>query len=256
MPIRDSIVAGGPCWVDLATSDPARALDFYGRIFGWTYEDTGEEFGHYTNFSKDGVMVAGMAKSDGNMGPDAWTVYLSSFDADATIEAVTSAGGKVLMPSMKVGSFGTMAIVADTSGATVGIWQADEHRGFGVKEEPGTPGWFELTTTNYDTTVEFYRSAFGWQTKALDEIPGMNYTVMVDGDAQLAGIMDAGGMSPAPERSSWSVYFGVSDVDATIAMAVENGGKLIEEPQDTPYGRLAGLADPTGALFKLCSVSS
>ncbi len=256
MPIRDSIIAGAPTWVDLGTSNLEGARDFYGRIFGWTCQDTGEEFGHYQNCLKDGSMIAGMNKSDGSMGPDGWTVYLASLDIDSTLEAVESSGGSVLMPSMKVGDFGTMAMVTDPSGATVGIWQAGEHRGFGLKDEPGAPTWFELTAKNYDATVDFYRSAFGWQTKALTEYPEMNYTVLVDGDTQLAGIMDASQMSPEPDRSSWSVYFGVSDVDSTISTAVENGGRLVEEPKDTPYGRLAGLADPTGALFKLCSVSS
>lgn len=256
MPIRNSLITGAPCWVDLGTSDPVRGRDFYSKIFGWTCEDTGEEFGHYTNFLKNGVMVAGMAKSEGNMGPDAWTVYLSSPDADATLGAVTAAGGTVLMPSMKVGTFGTMAIVSDTSGASVGVWQADQHRGFGVVEEPGAPGWFELVSKNYDATVDFYRTAFGWHTRPMSENPEFKYTVMVDGEAQLAGIMDASGISPEPERSAWQVYFGVSDVDATIAIAVENGGKVVAQPEDSPYGRLAGLADPTGALFKLCSVGS
>jgi hypothetical protein len=35
------------------------------------------------------------------------------------------------------------------------------------------------------------------------------------------------------------------------ATAVELGGTVTQPAMDTPYGRLAGAADPTGALFKL-----
>ena len=33
--------------------------------------------------------------------------------------------------------------------------------------------------------------------------------------------------------------------------AVSLGGKVIDGPDDTPFGRLATLADPTGAMFKI-----
>ena len=49
----------------------------------------------------------------------------------------------------------------------------------------------------------------------------------------------------------WSVYFRTDDADATIARARELGGSVIQPAEDTPYGRLATLADPTGAAFKL-----
>jgi hypothetical protein len=47
------------------------------------------------------------------------------------------------------------------------------------------------------------------------------------------------------------VYFRTDDADASIARARELGGSVIQPAEDTPYGRLATLADPTGAAFKL-----
>ena len=47
------------------------------------------------------------------------------------------------------------------------------------------------------------------------------------------------------------MYFRTDDADATIARARELGGSVIQPAEDTPYGRLATLADPTGAAFKL-----
>jgi uncharacterized protein len=54
--------------------------------------------------------------------------------------------------------------------------------------------------------------------------------------------------------SVWLVYLGVADADATCAQAQELGGKVVEAPVDTPYGRMATLTDPTGTLFKIVQV--
>jgi predicted enzyme related to lactoylglutathione lyase len=40
-------------------------------------------------------------------------------------------------------------------------------------------------------------------------------------------------------------------VDARLARAVELGGSVVMPAEDTPYGRIATAADPTGAQFKL-----
>jgi predicted enzyme related to lactoylglutathione lyase len=43
----------------------------------------------------------------------------------------------------------------------------------------------------------------------------------------------------------------VDDADTALTTIVDLGGSVIEPPEDTPYGRLAHAADPTGAQFKL-----
>lgn len=39
MPERDGYIAGAPCWVDASEPDPEAAVDFYGGLFGWEFED-------------------------------------------------------------------------------------------------------------------------------------------------------------------------------------------------------------------------
>ena len=60
MPIRDCAPLGAPCWIDLTTSDVARAQEFYGTVFGWTFESAGPEYGGYVNAAKDGHPVRTM----------------------------------------------------------------------------------------------------------------------------------------------------------------------------------------------------
>src|SRR4051812_4484075 len=88
MPHRDTAPVGAPCWVDLFTSDFDKSLAFYSELFGWTWESSGEEFGGYTNFSKDGELVAGCMRNDGSSGgTDGWSIYLASDNAQATVDA-------------------------------------------------------------------------------------------------------------------------------------------------------------------------
>jgi uncharacterized protein len=47
------------------------------------------------------------------------------------------------------------------------------------------------------------------------------------------------------------VYLAVEDTDAAVKTTQELGGSLIMPAEDTPYGRIAVVADPTGAQFRL-----
>jgi predicted enzyme related to lactoylglutathione lyase len=88
---------GAPCWMDLLTSDTARAREFYGGLFGWTAGDAAEEFGGYFMFFADGAPVAGcMPKMPGvpsMEGPDSWGVYLATADAKDTADKAVAHGG-------------------------------------------------------------------------------------------------------------------------------------------------------------------
>lgn len=247
-----TLVLGAPCWIDLYSSDPERAQDFYGRLLGWTTMDPGPEYGGYFLFQRDGKVVAGCMRNDGEQGaPDMWTTYLSTDDADRTAEAARKHGGSVIVEPMDVTQNGRMALVTDPSGAAVGVWQPREVKGSEVRGEVGTPAWFELHTNGYEAAVGFYRDVFGWDTHTMSDEPNFRYTTLGEGEAALAGIMDATVYRPADVPSAWEVYFQVEDADAKVAETVELGGTVEHEPHDTPYGRLAALADPTGTRFKL-----
>src|SRR3954451_4086780 len=100
---------GTPCWVDLLTSDPARSQEFYGRLFGWTVEDPGADYGGYKNFQLHGERVAGSMRNDGAAGvPDLWSVYLATDDAEATVARASAEGGQVMVPAMDVMELGRM----------------------------------------------------------------------------------------------------------------------------------------------------
>ena len=252
MPTRDTAPIGAPCWVDLMTSDTEGSRQFYGQLFDWTAEDPAEEFGGYFSFKKDDVLVAGcMPSASGSGMPDLWSTYLATDDARKTVESAVASGGQAVVQAMEVSDLGTMAVVVDSGGAGIGVWQPGLHKGFGIFGESGTPSWFELNAREYEKAVQFYRDVFGWETHVVSDTPEFRYTTLKHGEDWLAGIMDASEMLPEGVPAHWSVYFGVEDTDATLAKVTELGGSVLRPAEDTPYGRLATVADPTGAQFKL-----
>ena len=273
MPTRDRAPLGAPTWIDLSTSDTGRAQEFYGAVFGWTFESAGPEYGGYLNASINGRPVAGLMQKGpqpGASAPDAWTTYFHTADIHATAAAVTSAGGTTCVEPMEVKDKGWMAIGTDPSGAFFGLWQPIDHQGFEVIGEPGTPVWHELTTRDYAAAVDFYRRVLAWQTESVSDTDDFRYTTAVFGDepgarpgrrevpppagGALLGVLDGGRFLPAGIPSHWSFYLGAEDVDKTLQLVTDNGGAVLRPAADTPYGRLAQVADPTGAVFNLSSL--
>ncbi|MDQ2957972.1 MAG: VOC family protein [Actinomycetota bacterium] len=243
---------GTPCWVDLLSSDPDGAKAFYTELFGWTAEEAGNEFGNYVNFSSDGHKVAGMVRNNPESGsPDLWNTYLSTADIGATVAAATEAGGQVVVPAMQVGDLGSMAVLIDSAGGAVGLWQPGTHTGFQKYNEPGSVTWDEYHSKDFAASLAFYSSVFGWTTDVLSDTEDFRYYGwQIDGET-VAGMMDSANFLPPEVPSIWTVYFAVADVDASCAKAVELGGTVVRPAETTPYGRIAELHDPSGTLFKL-----
>jgi predicted enzyme related to lactoylglutathione lyase len=252
MPSRDVAPLGAPCWIDLFSSDTAKAKAFYGGVFGWTAQENGPEYGGYINFWKDGALVAGMMHNDGSIGePDGWNTYLAVADAKETVAAASEHGATVYLEPMDVTDLGTMAMVADPGGAAIGLWQPGVHKGFGVIGEPGAPSWFELHTRDYDNAIRFYREVFGWDTHTMSDTSDFRYTTLGKGHDSLAGVMDATAYLPAPAPANWAVYIAVADTDASVVQVTDLGGTVIVAPENSPYGRLATITDSTGAGLRL-----
>ena len=246
-----TLTVGAPCWVDLYSSDVERAKTFYGELFGWAAEASAPELGGYFVFTKDGRSVAGCMPNDGAQGyPDGWTIHLLTDDAERTAAAARANGGVVHFDPMQVAENGVTTMIGDPGGATVGAWQPGAQRGFDVIGEPGAPSWFELHTNAYDACVDFYRDVFGWDARTMSDAPEFRYTTLGEGDDARAGILDASALSDG-SPASWTVYFGVDDADAALEQVAALDGRVVRPAEDTPYGRLAQAADPTGALFRI-----
>ncbi|MFK0234427.1 VOC family protein [Streptomyces vinaceus] len=247
--------AGTPCWIDLMVPDQQAALDFYRDLFGWQGEIGPPETGGYSVCTLKGKPVAGIMRAsnpDGSvpdpMPPTVWTTYLATDGIDATLKAVTDAGGSVMMGPMDVMDLGRMAVITDPTGAVVGLWQYGTFAGAGIVNEHGALIWNELSTGDIPAASAFY-SAVLPLTTAKSEIPDVGeYTEFKVGGRAVGGMMDLAAM-PTGVPPHWLPYFAVDDVDSVQAAAVRAGGSVKAPAFDMAAGRMAVLADPQGGTF-------
>lgn len=244
---------GVPSWADLATPDMTAASAFYTAVLGWEMSGGSEEYGGYVIALESGRAAAGLAPQGEGM-PNAWTLYFASDDAEGTAQAITDAGGTVLMPVTDVGPMGRMLIASDPSGAAFGIWQAGQMIGASVVNEPGGMVWEDLRSTDPAAAQAFYRSVFGYRVEPVEMAPPDYGTFALPGEQAPLGGM--GPMMGAPDGapSHWLVYFAVADTDAAVTSAQATGGTVLAPAFDSPYGRMAVLQDPTGAAFCVMAI--
>jgi predicted enzyme related to lactoylglutathione lyase len=247
---QDQAALGTIAWVDMQTPDLDKAKRFYGELLGWSFvggDDPKTQF--YTTAQIRGRRVAGISKlpSQSKTRP-AWTVYLATENAEDTARRIKDAGGTVLMPPMDVMELGRMAILADPTGANFGIWQAKEHRGAQVIEEPGAMAWHEIYTHDVTKARDFYARVFGLEQRRLDS-PSLEYWTLHKGAKTAFGVMQMTSSMPADLPAHWNTYFAVADADAAAKKVTALGGTVMAPPFDTPHGRMSVVIDPSGAAF-------
>jgi len=243
------------CWVELGTTDVEAAKKFYAGLFDWETADTSAgEAGVYTLLQMRGRDVGGLyalQKGQRDQGvPPHWLAYVAVASADEATRKATSLGGGSLMGPLDVVDFGRMSVLQDPTGATFAVWQARDHAGSGVRDEPGSICWNELLTRDTRAAGKFYSGLFGW---TMQDMPmaDASYTVCSKGATKAAGMMpilEEWGPMPA----SWLTYFGVDDCDARADRARRLGGRIGKPPTDVPdIGRFSVIEDPQGAVFAI-----
>lgn len=258
---------GAPAWASLMAHGLKTSQDFYHELFGWEFSEGPQQLGPYVRAVADGHEVAGLGeKASGRQLPVAWLPYMASADADRTAALVRDMGGTVAVGPLDAERAGRMAIASDPAGAGFGVWQDASYPGLGIAPEglPGAPVWFELITREPRAAVRFYEAVFGYDVEAVDPTADgadgsggsggsgedAHLTLSLDG-TPVAGVHGAGDALPLSQGPHWRTYFSVEDPDATVRRAAELGGRVLRPPRDSPYGRLAGLADPEGARFSV-----
>ena len=257
MPEFTEYAPGTPCWVDVTSPELERSVAFYTELFGWAAErDPRPEAGGYTMFSKDGKLVAAGSPPQQEGMPSYWSTYIASDDVDATAAKIREAGGTLLMEPFDVFGAGRMVFAQDPTGAAFGVWQAGEHHGAQLANEPGSFTWNECQTTDPAGAVAFYSAVFGHGVDEWDMGQEEPYRVLKVGDKGIAGVSKIGPQQ-AGTPPNWGTVFAVADTDAAVAQAQELGAKLLLPPMDLPdIGRFAVLQDPVGAVFQVLASPS
>jgi predicted enzyme related to lactoylglutathione lyase len=114
---------------------------------------------------------------------------------------------------------------------------------------------FEIPYDDGDRARRFYGETFGWQ---LQQMPGMEYTLVVSGPSGDQGPNEAGfinGGLLAREESASSgpvVVIDVDDIDAKLITIEETGGSVVVPKQPVgAMGFTAYVKDPEGNVIGL-----
>jgi uncharacterized protein len=111
--------------VELSTTDPEKAKTFYGQLFAWTMEDMPMGPGvTYTMIQPGGGTGGGLMKQMMPGAPSAWLAYVDVDDVSKATARAKSLGATVLRDRTEVPETGWFSIIADPTGAVLGLWEA------------------------------------------------------------------------------------------------------------------------------------
>jgi uncharacterized protein len=108
------------CWETLVTPDPGGAIAFYGKVVGFGTGPTQND--EETLFTAGQASVADIQPARAG-GPSYWATYVEVESAEGTRDRAVAIGGKVLVPRIDVPKVGIVAVIADPSGAALGLFQ-------------------------------------------------------------------------------------------------------------------------------------
>jgi len=244
-------------WGDLVTSDVAAAADFYGKVFGWTFETYGgdDERDTYTLALADGLPIGGMVFDQRAMKgktPSArWVGLISVADVKASTAAVTAAGGKVVYAPVMLGERGETAVFKDPEGVLFGVVNSKNGDPADFAGDVNEWYWVDLWTVDVEKAAAFYRAVVGYETVPIaDDGPRSGLRLLSGGFAR------AGIMQKRSEKASatWLPYIRVTDAKASAEAARAAGGKVLLEPLAMNRATVAIIADPTGAPVGIVQV--
>ena len=243
-------VHGAIAWPELATSDPAGAAEFYKTVFGWTIDVMPMPTGDYHTGKVGEAYISGIMQVPDPSMPNAWSFYVTTDDAAATMEKAKELGGTIIVELMEIPTIGTMVGIMDPTGAVIMAMQWAEMEG--APEVNFTDGftthgafsWFELRTPDVDAAADFYSKLFGW-TIDRQQMPTGPYLVCKIGEIGFGGIL----MPPQGEvPPHWGGYVSVDDLEAANENITKAGGTIAMAAIEAEgIGTFNMFQDPTGA---------
>jgi hypothetical protein len=108
-------------YIEFSVADVSKAKQFYGSVFGWKFQDWGTE---YVSFDKGSVGIDGgfrLAGAGEQAGGSSPLVVLYSGDLKATEDAITAAGGRIVVPTFEFPG-GRRFHFSDGLGNVLAVW--------------------------------------------------------------------------------------------------------------------------------------
>ena len=117
----------------------------------------------------------------------------------------------------------------------------------------GVPCFVDTLTADLEAAKGFYGEIFGWEFAGPGPMPGdppgEYFVARVHGD-DVAGVGSLPAQNGGSVPPAWNTHVAVHSADEAVTGAKAAGGTVLVEPFDAPpAGRLAVIADPSGAVL-------
>jgi len=110
--------------VELNTTNPKNAKEFYGSLFDWQLEDTDMGGGMtYTMIKVGEGTGGGLMKHPMPGAPSIWIPYILVSDVAASTKKAKQIGGTIIKDVSEVPNMGTFSIIQDPTGGVIGLWK-------------------------------------------------------------------------------------------------------------------------------------
>jgi hypothetical protein len=246
--------AGKVIWVDLVTPDLKGAEHFYGGLFGWTFHEIHARSTDYAIALLDGHPVGGLiqhAAPAGEHRQPGWLTFLAVGDVDATRQLVIQQGGQVLFAPHAYPQRGRQAVFADPQGAVFAVLASTSGDSPDLLASPGEWIWSSLIARDPGTDAAFYQALFGYEVFDSGSEDGSEHLILSAQDYARASV-NALPENEGHHHPHWRNFVRVLDTQQMAVTATQLGGRVLVEPRvDRHGGRVAVVADPSGAPFGL-----
>lgn len=238
--------SGQVVWRDLISPDPAKSIEFYKKVFGWTAVKSGTEEDPYWLFKLDGKPVAGMyqMKESGKKAGGEWVQYYSLSKQEDFVSKAKPLGAAQILKPVNIPGRGKVSLYTDPAGAYFAL--INSLNGDPNASEPKDFEflWSELWSNDPDKSTVFYKDSFNFQTESKKD-DNRDYIILKNNEKLVSGIIK----NPAENvRDHWVQYVRVNDVREMEEKAKLAGAKILI-PADVKIrkGTVSVFLDPTGA---------
>lgn len=118
--------AGTVVWNELLAADRLAAARFYGDVFPYDASEIERRGGKYVLLNASGRERAGILDKPVGEWESAWLTYFGVVDPAASASLAEKLGGKIIAPVSPELRDGTMAVIADPSGAILALQEIPE----------------------------------------------------------------------------------------------------------------------------------
>ncbi|MFD1814627.1 VOC family protein [Rhodococcus gannanensis] len=116
----------------------------------------------------------------------------------------------------------------------------------------GVPCWVDLAASDPTVAEDYYTRLLGWEFEAMPDPDGGVYSMAYLRGQPVAAVGGQPPGTPPGTPSHWNTYLAANDVTATTTKVAPAGGQVLMDPADVAdAGRMAFVADPTGAVVGL-----